>query len=163
MFKKLLESDEIKAPVQLETITLSEMKHEEIEAFIEFIYSDGSMLSAKGKQHVRSLYLAADKYEIPHLRDLCRIELILSLNSSNALDILELAQIPFDKALHDSALTYIIKDLCTISSSAEFKIFAGNHLNLTVEIVKASSRRNGSCRSCGRVSNQSFCVCADCY
>ncbi|KAG7639196.1 BTB/POZ domain [Arabidopsis thaliana x Arabidopsis arenosa] len=51
VFKKMLESDEIKASAQLETITLCEMKHEELEAFIEFIYSDGSMLSAKEKQH----------------------------------------------------------------------------------------------------------------
>ncbi|XP_019097596.1 PREDICTED: BTB/POZ domain-containing protein At5g48510-like [Camelina sativa] len=77
VFKKMLESDELKTSAkQVETITLSDMKQEELEAFVEFIYSDGSMLSEKVKKHARSLYLAADKYEIPHLRDLCRTQLI---------------------------------------------------------------------------------------
>lgn len=149
----MFESDEIKASAQLETITLSEMKHEELEAFVGFIYSDGSMLSAEEMQHVRSLYLAADKYEIPHLRDLCRSHLISSLNSSNALNILELAQIPFDETLNDAAFTIIITNLSTISTSAEFKVFAGKYPNLTVEIVRASSTKASStkaCSACGR-------------
>lgn len=61
----MLESDEFKnSAKQVETITLSEIKQEELEAFVEFIYSDGSMLSAKVKQHAMALYRAADKYEI---------------------------------------------------------------------------------------------------
>ncbi|KAG2332363.1 hypothetical protein Bca52824_003543 [Brassica carinata] len=86
----------------------------------------------------RSLYLAADKYEIPHLRDLCRNQLRSSLNSSNALNIIELAQIPFDKALNDAAFTTIKDNISTIASSAEFKLFVVNNLILSVEIMKAS-------------------------
>ncbi|ESQ52760.1 hypothetical protein EUTSA_v10017253mg [Eutrema salsugineum] len=139
VFKKMMESDEFKASSKLETVTLSEMKHEEVEALVEFMYSiDGSISSDSLKKHVRSLYLAADKYEIPHLRDLCRSELISSLKPSNALDILELAQIPFDQALHSSAFTTIKANISTIASSAEFKLFVVNHPNLTVEIIKAS-------------------------
>lgn len=89
----------------LETVTLSEMKQEELEAFVEFIYSDGSMLSEKAKLHLRPLYRAAVKYKIPHLRDLCRNELIASLNSSNALNVFVLAQIHFDPVLRDAAFT----------------------------------------------------------
>ncbi|KAL1198963.1 putative BTB/POZ domain-containing protein [Cardamine amara subsp. amara] len=139
VFKMMLEPDKCKASSKLETITLSEMKQEELEAFVEFIYSDGSMLSEKGKQHVRSLYCAADKYEIPHLRDLCRNELLASLNSSNALDIFVLAHVPYDKALSDAALATIKANKSTISTSAEFKVFAINHPDLTIEIVKAIS------------------------
>ncbi|CAH8278870.1 unnamed protein product [Arabidopsis lyrata] len=166
VFKKMLELDEFKTSTKhVETITLSEMKQEELEAFVEFIYSDGSKLSANVKQHARSLYLAADKYEIMHLRDLCRAELISSLSFSNSLDILELAQIPFDKVLHDAAFSFIKKNLKTIDSSDEFKLFIASNPNLAVEIVKASltctlgcsscgynyTPRNGSCCSCGRI------------
>ncbi|ESQ52759.1 hypothetical protein EUTSA_v10017692mg, partial [Eutrema salsugineum] len=152
VFKKMLESDEFKASSKLETVTLSEMKHEEVEALVDFMYSvDGSISCESLKKHDRSLYLAADKYEIPHLRDLCRIQLISSLNSSNALDILELAQIPFDKALDDAAFNTIKANLSTIASSAEFKLFVVNHPNLTVEIIKAYSHTltsNGYCSRC---------------
>ncbi|CAH2058618.1 unnamed protein product [Thlaspi arvense] len=130
--------------LKLETVTLSEMKHEEVEALVEFMYSvDGSIPIEVLKKHVRSLYLAADKYEIPHLRDLCRNELISSLNSSNALNVLELAQIPFDTALYNAAFTAIRTSLKTIASSAEFKLFVVKNPNLTVEIMKDSFTWSG--------------------
>ncbi|XP_019100731.1 PREDICTED: putative BTB/POZ domain-containing protein At2g40450 [Camelina sativa] len=151
VFKKILESDEFKASAKLvETVTLSEMKHEEVIALVEFIYSvDGSISSESLKKHVRSLFLAADKYEIPHLRDLCRNELISSLSPSNALSILELAQIPFDKALNDAAFTKIITNMSTIASGEEFKLFVVNYPTLAVEIMKASITRLSSKRTCG--------------
>ncbi|KAJ0262420.1 putative BTB/POZ domain-containing protein [Hirschfeldia incana] len=149
VLKKMMELDEFKASSKLETVTFSEMKHKELEALVEFMYSfDGSIPSESLKKHVTSLYLAADKYEIPHLRDICRNQLISSLNASNALNILELAQIPFDKALNDAAFTTIKNNISTIASSSEFKLFVVNHPELSVEIMKASLAHN-CCRYCG--------------
>lgn len=106
----MLESDMIKAFSGTKTITLSEMKHEELEILVEFMYSDGvSFSSAKLKKHVRSLYLAADRYKIMHLQDLSRDELISSLNSSNALDLLKLSQIPLDESLTNACFVEITK------------------------------------------------------
>ncbi|ESQ52758.1 hypothetical protein EUTSA_v10017689mg [Eutrema salsugineum] len=152
VLKKMLESDEVKNSAnQVETITLSELNTDELEALVEFIYSDGSTLSAKVKQHVRSLYFLADKYVILHLRDLCRSELISSLNPENALDFLELAQIPFDKVLHDAAFSFIKMNINTIASSEKFKVFVVSNPNLALEIMKASltSKGNGYCSRCG--------------
>ncbi|CAF2297730.1 unnamed protein product [Brassica napus] len=90
--RNILESDDFKASLSKETITLSEMKHDELETFLEFIYN-GSLSDTKMMQHVHVLYLAADKYEIPHLQDLCRNQLIGSKNITNVLfDVLELAR-----------------------------------------------------------------------
>ncbi|CAN7007620.1 unnamed protein product, partial [Brassica rapa subsp. trilocularis] len=137
VLKKIMESDEFKASSKLETVTFSEMKHEELEALVEFMYCvDGSICLESLKKHVGSLYLAADKYEIPHLRDLCRNQLKSSLNSSNALNTFELAQIPFDKALNDAAFTTIKNNINTIANSAEFKLFVVNNPYLSVEIMK---------------------------
>ncbi|XP_024006523.1 LOW QUALITY PROTEIN: putative BTB/POZ domain-containing protein At2g05330 [Eutrema salsugineum] len=142
VLKKMLESDEVKTlSNQVETVILSEMKQEELVAFVEFMYSDGSLLSEKVKQHVRSLYLVADQYEILHLRDLCRDELISSLNSLNALELLELAQTPFDKVLNDAAFNFIKMNLSTIVSSDEFKLFVTNNPKLAVDIMNASLSR----------------------
>lgn len=79
------------------------MTHEELETSLEFMYN-GSLPDTKLMQHVRQLYLAAVKYEIPYLQDLCRNHLIVSMNSSNAFDVLELAEIPSDKILKDASL-----------------------------------------------------------
>ncbi|CAA7018383.1 unnamed protein product [Microthlaspi erraticum] len=139
VFKDMVEQGEFKASSKLETITLSEMKHGEVEALVEFMYSvDGSISCRSLGKHGRSLYLAADKYKILHLRDLCRHHLIQSLDSSNALSIIELAQIPFDKDLHDAAFAAINNNLRPIASSDEFKLFVEKYPNLTVEIMKAS-------------------------
>ncbi|CAH8353770.1 unnamed protein product [Eruca vesicaria subsp. sativa] len=46
------------------------------------------MLSKKATQHVKPLYRAAYKYEIQHLRDLCRNEIMPSFGSLNALQLL---------------------------------------------------------------------------
>ena len=70
----MLEEDECKTSSGKEIITLSEMKHEEVKALVEFIHNSGLTPCA---EHARSLYLAADKYEIPHLRNLCRTNLYL--------------------------------------------------------------------------------------
>lgn len=135
----MFESEEVKTSAnEVETVTLYEMKQEELEALVDFMYSDGSMLSAKGKQHFRSLYLVADRYEVLHLRDLCRDELISSLNSSNALEVLELAQNPFDKVLNDAAFNYIKTNISTIASSDEFNLFVANNPDLSVEVISAS-------------------------
>ncbi|KAG7572149.1 BTB/POZ domain, partial [Arabidopsis suecica] len=138
VFKKMLEFDKFKVlDGKIETVTLSELKQEELEALVEFIYNNRSVLSEKEKKHVRPLYIAADKYEIPHLRDLCRNELISSINLSNAFNILELSLIPFEKALNDSAAKFIVRNLGTICDSVEFKVFTGRNPDLSVEIMKA--------------------------
>ncbi|CAL9232970.1 unnamed protein product [Arabidopsis halleri] len=124
------------------SITLSEMKHEELEAFVEFIYSYGSMLSEKAKQHAMSIYSAAKYYEIPRLGYLCRKELIASLNMSNALQVLQLAQIPFDESLSVAAFTTIKNSKLKLSSSTEVKVFIVNHPNGPLEKMSAIFPRN---------------------
>ncbi|XP_013627126.1 PREDICTED: glycine-rich RNA-binding protein 3, mitochondrial-like [Brassica oleracea var. oleracea] len=53
VLSKIMESDEFKASSKLETVTFSEMKHEEIEALVEFMYCvDGSISLDSLKKHV---------------------------------------------------------------------------------------------------------------
>lgn len=133
----MLESKATKASSD-QTLFFSEMRHEELETLVEFMYNDhGLVSSSKLKKHVRSLYLAAQRYEIPHLRDLCRNELISSLSSSNALDVLELSQVPLDKPLTDAVLSFIARNINTFLDSCEFKMFVARNPNLAVEITKA--------------------------
>ncbi|EOA28351.1 hypothetical protein CARUB_v10024556mg [Capsella rubella] len=139
VFKKMLESDNIKtSDGNIETVTLHVLKQEELEALVEFIYNNRSVLSLKEKKHVQSLYIAADKYKIPHLRDLCRNELISSLNLANVLNFMELSLIPFDKALNDSAAKFIVRNLGTICKTVELKDFVRRNPDLVAEILRSS-------------------------
>ncbi|KAF2594130.1 hypothetical protein F2Q70_00043949 [Brassica cretica] len=107
VFATMFESDKIKNWTVHETITLSDLKREELEVFVEFCYAGECMPSEKLKKHAMSLYRAADKYEIPYLRDLCRNHIMSSINASNAVEILELSRLPLDKTLSEFANNYI--------------------------------------------------------
>ncbi|KZV51933.1 BTB/POZ domain-containing protein-like [Dorcoceras hygrometricum] len=89
IFRNILDSDGCKAP-PTETITLHELNHEEVESLLEFLYS-GDLPKEKVEKHVYSLSIAADKYEIPFLQMFCSHHMLSSLNSTNALDILEIS------------------------------------------------------------------------
>ncbi|CAF2171004.1 unnamed protein product [Brassica rapa] len=107
VFATMFESDKIKNWTVHETITLSDLKRKELEVFVEFCYAGECMPSEKLKKHAMSRYCAADKYEIPYLRDLCRNHIMSSINASNAVEILELSRLPFDKTLGEFANNYI--------------------------------------------------------
>ncbi|CAF1865067.1 unnamed protein product [Brassica oleracea] len=76
------------------------------------------------------------------LKALVENKLISFLNASNALDVYELAQIPFDDALNNAALSCIRMNIATIAYSDELKLFAESNPNLTVEIMKACVERS---------------------
>lgn len=138
----MLESDKLNGTVgQIETVTLSELKQEELEALVEFIYNNRSVLSEKEKKHAQTLFVAAGKYDIPHLRDLCRQELLSTLKLGNVINILEVSLSPFDEALNDAAAIYVVRNLLEICDTVEFKLFVGKNPDLTIDIMKSSKSR----------------------
>lgn len=126
-----------------ETIILYGMNHEALEVFIEFMYVGNSIqYSEKLKKHARSLYFAANLYSIPLLRDLCRYQLMSSLNIGNALDILEISKDdPREKTLHDEARCYVIRHMKEIAFTREFNWFVKRNTSLTVELIRVLAIR----------------------
>ncbi|CAH8337527.1 unnamed protein product [Eruca vesicaria subsp. sativa] len=127
------------------TIILYGMNHEALEVFIEFMYVGNSIqYSEKLKKHSRSLYFAADLYSIPLLRDLCRNQLISSLNMGNALDFLELSKDdPREKTLHYKARCCVIDHMKVIVFTPEFKSFVSRNPSLAVELFMVLAIRGG--------------------
>ncbi|VVB05531.1 unnamed protein product [Arabis nemorensis] len=78
---------------------------DQLETFLEFVYTFGHLPDHKLAQHALALYKAARKHEIPCLQRLCRDKLIASMDSSNAFDLVELADIHSDKILKDEFIT----------------------------------------------------------
>ncbi|CAH2063984.1 unnamed protein product [Thlaspi arvense] len=130
-------------------IILYEMNHEELEAFVEFMYVGDSIQPEKLKKHARSLYLAADLYKVPLLRELCRYQLMSSLNTKNALDIFELSKDdPHEKPLHDKARGHVISHMKEIVLTQEFKSFVERNPSLTVELIRVLTLHGGAGRTC---------------
>lgn len=133
----MLESDKCKAPVN-QMITLS---HEELDALLEFLYS-GSLPKEKMEKHVRSLAIAADKYEIPFLLKFCEDEMLGSLNLSNALDILEICDTCSIQNLKDITISFIVKNMKEVVLSPRFEDFVLKNPHLIVQITRASVTNN---------------------
>ncbi|KAM7499426.1 hypothetical protein LguiA_023840 [Lonicera macranthoides] len=145
IFKNLLDSDGCKAAPD-ETITLSELNYEELKTLLQFLYS-GHLPKDKVEKHVYSLSIAADKYEIPFLQKFCEREMLDSLSSTSALDVLEISDTCCNQNLKETALNFIVKNMEDIVFSARFDAFALKNPHLTVQITRASfmdirSRRN---------------------
>ncbi|GMI86194.1 hypothetical protein like AT3G56230 [Hibiscus trionum] len=122
IFRNMLDSDGCKAPPS-DTITLPELNTEELESLLEFLYS-GNLGFDKLEKHVYSLFVAADKYDIPYLQDLCERYMLSSLNASNVLEILEISDVCSNKTLKETALNFIVRNMEDIVFSAKYEVFA---------------------------------------
>lgn len=132
----MLDSDLCKAP-PTDTITLSELSYDELECLLEFLYT-GSLPKEKVEKHVYSLSLAADKYEISYLQKFCERHMLRCLNSSNALDVLEISDMCSYISLKETALNFIVKNIEDIAFSARYDQFALKNPHLCVQITRAS-------------------------
>lgn len=132
VFSYMLDSDECKTSVE-KSITIPDLSYEELKALLEFFYS--GILSPTSK-HTRALYLAADKYEITYLQQLCRDHFISTMTLSNVLDILEMSTIPSDNHLKGWATFFIVLHMEEIVNSSRYKSFAHQNADLCLYITK---------------------------
>ncbi|XP_017984929.1 PREDICTED: BTB/POZ domain-containing protein At1g01640 [Theobroma cacao] len=137
IFKNMLDSDGFKAPPSdTDTVTLSELNNEELESLLEFLYT-GNLPLDKLEKHVYSLYVAADKYEIPYLQESCERYMLNSLNALNAIDILEIADAQSNKTLKETTLNFIIRNMKDIVSTTKYEVFASSNPALCMQITRA--------------------------
>ncbi|KAL5709849.1 hypothetical protein ACHQM5_020486 [Ranunculus cassubicifolius] len=135
IFRNMLETDGCKAP-PTDTISLPELNHEELQSLLEFLYS-GNLPSEKISKHVYSLYTTADKYDIPFLQKFCDHWMLGSLNTSNALEILETSDVCPDTSLKDSAMNFIVSHMEDIVFSSGYDSFALRNPHLSVQLTRA--------------------------
>ncbi|XP_010522974.1 PREDICTED: BTB/POZ domain-containing protein At1g01640 [Tarenaya hassleriana] len=140
VLRNMLDSDECKVS-EGDSIILPDLKYEELKPLVEFLYS-GELNTAY--KHIRALYLAADKYDIPYLQERCRHHLISELSSRNVLDVLELASIPSDTVLKDAALDLIVKRMEEVVVPMKYETFARRNPDLSVEITRAYLRETNA-------------------
>ncbi|XP_049366894.1 BTB/POZ domain-containing protein At3g56230-like [Solanum verrucosum] len=137
IFKFMLDSDACKAPPG-HTITLAELSYVELHALLEFLYR-GELPKEKLEKHVYTLSIAADKYEIKLLQKYCEHHMLGSLNTSNALELLEISETYKSYShLKVEAMIFIIKNVEGIVFTPKFDAFAVENPHLAVQITRAS-------------------------
>ncbi|MCL7028813.1 hypothetical protein MKW94_006121 [Papaver nudicaule] len=135
VFKTMLASDQCKA-ASIDSVSLPEFNHEELEAFLEFLYC-GKLAKEKFEMHFYSLALAADKYVIPHLQSYCEHHIPKLLDSSNALKVLEISEICSNEILKVAALKSILSHAKEIYFTPGFEEFVRQNPHLMVHIARA--------------------------
>ncbi|KAK4716943.1 hypothetical protein R3W88_015281 [Solanum pinnatisectum] len=137
IFKFMLDSDACKAPPG-HTITLAELSYLELHALLEFLYR-GELPKEKLEKHVYTLSIAADKYEIKLLQKYCEHHMLGSLNTSNALELLEISETYKSYShLKVEAMIFIIKNVEGIVLTPKFDSFAVENPHIAVQITRAS-------------------------
>ncbi|XP_062087172.1 BTB/POZ domain-containing protein At3g56230 [Humulus lupulus] len=135
VLKNMLDSEHrLKAP-PTEMETLSELKHDELETLLEFLYN-GVLSEEKMKRHVYALSLAADKYYIPYLRKICERHMDRSLCLFNAMNILEIADVCSYTVLKAKVLAFFVENLMELVHSSDFYVWSLKNPHLTVQIMR---------------------------
>ncbi|ONK77211.1 uncharacterized protein A4U43_C02F4230 [Asparagus officinalis] len=136
IFKTVLSSDECKAPAD-GTISLPELSHEELQCLLEFLYCGTLKPDDKANNHLYSLLIAADKYDIPYLKSFCEVRILRSLGPANALRVLEVSEICSNAKLKEEAMNSVVKHMEDVVLSRAYDAFAVKNAHLCVEITRA--------------------------
>ncbi|KAH7443502.1 hypothetical protein KP509_02G037300 [Ceratopteris richardii] len=111
--------------------------HNELKRLVEFIYS-GQLTPEALKDHSKSLIVAADKYDVPQLMEVCEAYLVKTLNTENVLGILELsARLSSPAVLENAALKLILKNWKSIIFSDEYEEFALKNPLLALKVSRS--------------------------
>ena len=115
-------------------IRIREISHTELKYLLEFMYTGQLTLEAL-EGHSCGLMLAAYKYDIPLLVEICEIYLINTLNVENALEALLItSQVSCANALKEAAMNLIVLNSDSMLFSREYEEFALKNPLLAVRV-----------------------------
>ncbi|CAL1292941.1 unnamed protein product [Larinioides sclopetarius] len=122
------------------TIEIDDIEPDTIRRLLLYIYSD-TLDSDIGWENASSLCLAAEKYSVIGLKEKCSSFLKQNLSLTNICKTVFLADALLDEDLKNAALTFIEKNDKEVMNSNEWKHFALEHPQLTVEILSRLYRK----------------------
>ncbi|XP_010504521.1 PREDICTED: BTB/POZ domain-containing protein At3g56230 isoform X1 [Camelina sativa] len=145
IFKNILDSDGCKSAPEY-AITLQELNSEQLQALLEFLYT-GTLASEKLEKHVYALFVAADKYMIHYLQELCEQHMLSSLNVSSVLDVLDVSDLGSSKTLKEACLGFVVRNMDDVVFSDKYEAFSQKNQHLCVQITRAFLMETRSKRS----------------
>ncbi|CAL1292790.1 unnamed protein product [Larinioides sclopetarius] len=114
-------------------VDVSDLEDETVRRFLLYLYSD--QLEDLRWSDAFQLFIAADKYAIISLRDICSTVLKNKLTLENACEILVLSDLHQDEDLKEITQKFILKNARVIFKSEEWQIFADENSKLALETM----------------------------
>lgn len=103
---------------------------------MEFLYT-GTLASDKLEKHVYALFVAADKYMIHYLQELCERHMLSSLDISSVLDVLDVSDLGSSNTLKEACLRFVVRNIDEVVFSDKYEAFSQKNQHLCVQITRA--------------------------
>lgn len=113
-------------------VAIKDVRITVLRALLDYFYSGTAVISDYSM--ARDLYVAADKYDVTSLREICS-KFFTAVHLENVLDTLLLADLYNDKKLKSTALNFIADDYCAVKALERWNSFKAENPSLTVEIL----------------------------
>lgn len=146
VFRHALSSDDRCKNKAGDSISLPELSHHELHLFLAFLYTGDLLLSEEEEeeeeedqhhQPLHALLVAGDKYDVPFLRRACEARLAARVNPSNALRMLEVAELSGSAVLKQRAMDAVVEHAEKVVFSPEYRDFAVRNASLCVDVTRA--------------------------
>jgi len=141
VFEAMFESDMIEN--YLEEVVIDNFKPEVVKEMLHFIYTGSTSTGNITDQIGKDLLGAADQYQLDILKNMCEEKLCSSLEVTNSVELLVLADLYRSSKLRRIALRLVAKNMDTIVGTKVYKEFNVRHPALNLEITKALVQKAG--------------------
>ncbi|CAB4293631.1 unnamed protein product [Prunus armeniaca] len=116
------------------TIKVGDVSYDALRAFINYLYTAEVCFD---QQLACDLLVMADKYQVPHLKDLCQKFLVANLNWENAFMTYTFAHQHDARQIIDAALALITNKMDKLSARKEYEELKERDPRLIFEIYEA--------------------------
>ena len=124
-------------------VAIKDMSPEIVREMLHFIYTGTTSTEIVMDEIGKELLGAAEMYQLDLLKNKCEEKLCSSLDVSNSVELLVLADLHQASKLRRIALSLVAKNMDTIVNTDVYKNFIAHHPILALEITKALVQKAG--------------------
>jgi len=135
VFEAMFQSDMLEKHSQ--NVVIKDIKPEVVKEMLHFIYNGASSTENLMDEFGKDLLGAADQYQVELLKNKCEDKLCSSLEVSNSVELLLLADLHQAPKLRRMALKLVTKNIDAIVNTDVYKDFVAHHPVLALEITQA--------------------------
>ena len=144
VFDAMFQSDMIEN--RSKNVVIMDIKPEVVKEMLYFIYNGETSTENVMDDIGRDLLAAADEYQLELLKNKCEVKLCSSLDLSNSVELLVLADLHEASRLRRMALRLVTRNMDAIVNTEVYKDFIAHHPGLALEITQALVQKVGAKR-----------------
>ena len=141
VFEAMFRSDMIEN--NSEEVSIQDIDPEVVREILHFIYTGAPSTETVMEEIGKELLGAAEMYQLDLLKNKCEEKLCSSLDVSNSVELLVLADLHQASKLRSMALSLVARNMDTIVNTDVYKEFIPHHPALALEITKALVQKAG--------------------